>query len=144
MPQFCEVALPVPLDQLFTYSIPDSLSLQPGMRVIVPFGSRQLLGVVVRCRDVSTAIEPAAIKPVKDVLDEKPVLPDELLRLGQWIADYYVVPQGEALAAMLPPRSPVRRSTRVVLTATGQQILQGDLKAEEREFMQRLARRGGI
>ena len=144
MPEFCEVALPVPLDQLFTYSIPDSLSLQPGVRVIVPFGSRQLMGVVVRCGEVSTAIEPAAIKPVKDVLDEKPVLPDELLRLGQWIADYYVVPQGETLAALLPPRSPVRRSTRVVLTAAGQQALQGDSRAEEREFMQRLARRGGI
>ncbi|MBI3894541.1 MAG: primosomal protein N' [Acidobacteria bacterium] len=144
MPQFCEVALPVPLNQLFTYSIPDSLSLKPGMRVIVPFGSRQLVGVVVRCGDMSAAIEITAIKPIQEVLDEEPALSGEMLRLGQWIADYYVVPQGEALSALLPPRSPVRRSTRVVLTTTGQHALQGNLQAEEREFLQRLAKRRGI
>ncbi|MBI4460758.1 MAG: primosomal protein N' [Acidobacteria bacterium] len=144
MPQFCEVALPVPLAQLFTYLVPDSFSVQPGMRVIVPFGSRQLVGVVVNCDGVSTAIEPAAIKPLKKVLDETPVLPAELLRLGQWVAEYYIVPPGDALAALLPPRAPARRSVFVRLSPAGEQALQGEGDAEEQALLRRLAKRGGL
>ena len=69
MPDYCEVALPVPLDKHFTYSVPDSLAVRPGMRVIVPFGSRQLAGVVVRCGPPPAGLEATTIKPLKTVLD---------------------------------------------------------------------------
>src|SRR3989304_3696002 len=120
MSEFCEVALPVPLDQLFPYSIPKSLTVSLGVRVLVPFGARQLVGVVAGLTSHPPDIAAASIKPVKDVLDDQPVLSAEMLALGKWIADYYLVPIGEALASLLPPRSPVRRSSKVVLTAAGE------------------------
>ena len=107
MPDYCEVALPVPLDKLFTYSVPDSLAVRPGVRVIVPFGTRQLAGVVVRCGPPPAGLDAKAIKPIKTVLDEQPALSSELLRLGKWLADYYLVPEGEVLATMLPPKPSV-------------------------------------
>src|SRR5436305_1672244 len=51
--QYCDVSLPVPLDQPFTYSLPDTLRhrVRPGSRLLVPFGSRKLIGVILRCHD---------------------------------------------------------------------------------------------
>src|SRR5579864_4463292 len=92
VPLYCEVALPVPLNQSFTYAVPDSLDLLPGMRVIVPFGSRKLLGVVLRCGVTPAGVEESAIKPVQQALEEEPALSAELLRLGRWLSDYYLVP----------------------------------------------------
>ena len=123
MSAYCEVALPVPLDKLFTYSVPDSLAVRPGVRVIVPFGKRQLAGVVVRCEAPAAVIESKAIKPIKTVLDTEPALSPELLRLGHWLADYYLVPEGEVLATMLPPKPSVQQKTTVVLTPEGQNAL---------------------
>src|SRR3990167_8049019 len=122
MPDYCEVALPVPLDKLFTYSVPASLAVRPGVRVIVPFGTRQLAGVVVRCGAPPAVIESKAIKPIRTVLDEQPALSPELLKLGRWLADYYLVPEGEVLATMLPPKPSVQPKTTVVLTPAGQNV----------------------
>src|SRR5690606_25081684 len=76
------------------------------MRVRVPFGPRRLIGVVVAtARDN----EPdARLKPIEAVLDDRPALTDELLRLTRWIADYYVCSWGEALRAALPPGGDVQ------------------------------------
>ena len=82
MPEFCDVALPVPLDQLYTYSVPDALTVQPGVRVVVPFGRRKLVGVVARCASSAAGLDPAAIKPIQKVVDEAPVVSDELLRMS--------------------------------------------------------------
>lgn len=147
MPQFCEVALPVPLDQSFTYAVPDTLTVAPGMRVIVPFGTRQLTGIVLRCGPPPTGLDPAAIRPIRSVVEEEPALSPELLRLGRWLAGYYLVPQGEVLAAMLPPNPSLRRKVRVVLTAAGQQALLASADSTapaERQLLEKLAKRGGI
>src|SRR6266699_64901 len=84
LPRFCDVSLPVPLDQAFTYSLPLTLQnrVKPGARLLVPFGTRKLTGVVLRVHE-----EPADV-PVKDALrliDPEPVLDDELMALGRWI-----------------------------------------------------------
>jgi len=152
MPDYCEVALPVPLDKLFTYSVPDSHPLEPGVRVIVPFGKRQLSGVVVGCGPPPEGLDPKTIKPVKTVLDEGPALSAELLQLGRWLADYYLVPMGEVLATMLPPKPSVLRKTTVVLTTEGQKELLALASAKSRELipsedqklLERLAKRKGI
>jgi len=152
MPDYCEVALPVPLDQPFYYSVPDSFRVRPGMRVIVPFGARKLLGVVVRVKVQPEGVAPAAIKPLQGVLEQEPALPEELLRLGRWISSYYLVPEGETLAALLPRNPPVRRAIRVVLTAAGeealrrfasQSVLSGEPGAEH-AVLQRIARSKGL
>jgi len=99
--KYSEVALPVPIDQTFTYGIPEEFadSLKIGVRVLVPFGVRKLTGYVVHISDISCIQE---IKPIADVLDSEPVISAELLRVAQWIAEYYLCPLGEAIKAMLP------------------------------------------
>lgn len=123
MPRFCEVALPVPLRRAFTYSIPEALEdlLVPGSRVVVPFGKRALVGVV-----LATGVEPpenTKVRDVTDVLDPAPALSPQLLELGRWLANYYLAPIGEVLRAMLPPAIEVRQQREVHITQQGQHAL---------------------
>lgn len=115
----CEVSLPVPLDQPFTYSLPLTLEhrVKPGARVLVPFGTRKLTGVVVDVHAPSGASGP--IKDVLRLFDEQPVLDAELLSLGRWIASYYCAPLGEVLRSMLPLASAVRAGKTYSLTTAG-------------------------
>ena len=117
MPRCCEVALPVPLDQTFTYRLPDGASVQPGVRVIVPFRREQLIGVITGVLDE----EPAGLelRAVTTVLDAEPLLPAALLELARWIADYYLAPLGEVLRAMLPLTAELRRHVLLRITQAG-------------------------
>ncbi len=117
MPRCCEVALPVPLDQTFTYRLPAGARAQPGVRVIVPFRREQLIGVVTGMHEE----EPADIelRTVTTVLDEEPLLPRSLLDLARWIADYYLTPLGEVLRAMLPLTAELRRHVQLRITQDG-------------------------
>jgi len=146
-PHYCEVALPVPLDQPFTYSIPSAMQVAPGMRVVAPFGARRLVGVVIRCGVAANGLSPAAIKPLVRTLEDEPAISEDFLRLSRWIADYYLAPQGEVLAAMLPLESAVQRTARWTLTPSGEQAVVNETRtgADERRLLQRLSkRRGGI
>jgi primosomal protein N' (replication factor Y) len=119
MPQFCDVALPVPLDRIFTYALGESHPVV-GVRVLVPFRNEKLAGVVVRVHDEPPPVE---AKPLLIVLDEEPVLSQQLMELGQWIAQYYLAPIGEVLRSMLPLMSEVRRQVLYRITAVGRQAL---------------------
>ena len=116
--QFCDVALPVPLDKSFTYTLPAGagLSAQAGCRVVVPFGPRRLTGVILRCHGTPPESE---IKEVMRLLDEQPALSEELLRLGRWIASYYCAPLGVVLRTMLPVSDDTRTRKVVSLTPGG-------------------------
>ena len=81
MPLFCDVALPVPLDQTFTYAVNGVVPVV-GARVLVPFSGQKLMGVVVKVHEDAPA-EDFEIKPVQQVLDDTAVLPDELMESGQ-------------------------------------------------------------
>jgi primosomal protein N' (replication factor Y) (superfamily II helicase) len=116
--EFVDVSLPVPLDQPFTYSLPETLRhrVKVGSRILVPFGTRKLTGVILRCHDDRPEI------PVKDamrLLDSEPVLSEELLALGRWIAGYYCAPLGDVLRGMLPLASEIRRGKVWSLTDAG-------------------------
>ncbi len=102
-PQFYQVAVPSPLRRRFDYLPPDNNStpLAIGVRVTVPFGRRQVVGVIVGNSDRSD-FPTAKLKPIVAVLDEEPLLPSALFQLFLWAADYYQHPVGEALAAALP------------------------------------------
>src|SRR5215471_5308966 len=105
---YCDVSLPVPLDQPFTYSLPETLRhrVKPGSRILVPFGPRKLTGVILRCHDKRPAI---VTKDALRLLDSEPVLSAELLALGRWISGYYCAPLGDVLRGMLPLASEIRR-----------------------------------
>src|SRR5215470_18286997 len=118
MPAFCDVSLPVPLDQPFTYGLPDTLRhrVKPGSRLLVPFGPRKLTGVILRCHDDAPAV---ATREALRLIDSEPVLSDELLALGRWIAGYYCAPLGDVLRGMLPLASEIRRGKVWLLTDAG-------------------------
>ena len=115
---YCDVSLPVPLDQPFTYSLPETLRhrVRPGCRVVAPFGNRKLTGVVLRCHDEHP---PVAARDVLRLLDSEPVLDAELLALGKWIGSYYCTPLGDVLRSMLPLASEIRRGKIYSLTDAG-------------------------
>jgi primosomal protein N' (replication factor Y) len=115
---FCDVSLPVPLDRPFTYSLPLTLRhrVQTGCRVIVPFGSRKLTGVVLACHNDAPD---GPTKQVMQLVDAEPVLTAEMLVLGRWISGYYCAPLGEVLRSMLPLGSEIRSGKVYSLTDAG-------------------------
>ncbi|MFN8586915.1 MAG: primosomal protein N' [Candidatus Eisenbacteria bacterium] len=99
---FALVALSVPARQLFTYRVPAELdgAAVPGAPVEVRFRNRRMRGVVVE-RSAKTALDEAKVVPLDKVLGA-PVLTPHLLELARWVAEYYLAPPGEAIAAALP------------------------------------------
>ncbi len=99
--RYADIALPVPVPHAFTYLVPDELDSQavPGVRVLVPFGSKTLTGVVVD-RPVRTPL--TNLKAIRDILDATPTFSAEMLELTKWIAEYYMAPWGEVLRAAMP------------------------------------------
>ncbi len=115
---YCDVSLPVPLDQPFTYSLPETLRhrVRVGSRLIVPFGTRKLTGVILRCHDDPPTV---AARDALRLIDSEPVLSAELMALGRWIAGYYCSPLGDVLRGMLPLSSEIRRGKIWTLTDAG-------------------------
>ena len=106
-PRYARVALPLPLQQTFSYVVPSNLShLAAGCRVKVRFGPRVLIGCVIQIEHQPPSL-PAGTKilPILSSLDPEPVVSKDLLALGEWIADYYLAPPGEVLRAVLPPET---------------------------------------
>src|ERR1700733_13527713 len=135
MALYCDVALPVPLDQTFTYSVngagPESGPVV-GARVLVPFSGQRLMGVVGRVHEDAPA-DGFEIKPVQQVLDDAALLPDELMKLAGWIASYYVAPLGEVLRGMLPLGAEVKRQFVYRIAEAGRKVLyEGALKGSSR------------
>jgi primosomal protein N' (replication factor Y) len=97
------VALDVPLDTLFDYLLPDSLTVAPGDRVAVPFGTRQRFGLAIEAA-AGTEVAEGKLKEVARVLDGVPRLPAEWLDFIRFLAGYYQRPFGETAVAALPPR----------------------------------------
>jgi primosomal protein N' (replication factor Y) len=119
MPAYCDVALPVPLDAVFTYRVGE-LAPVVGGRVLVPFREKRLTGIVTELHDREQTIE---IKPVIQALDATPVLDATLLELGKWMASYYIAPLGEVLRTMLPLGAEVRFARVYRITDIGHQAL---------------------
>jgi primosomal protein N' (replication factor Y) (superfamily II helicase) len=111
--KFAWVLVPSSHRDPLIYRLPDSLSAQPtpGTRVLVPLQKRQVTGVILSLVDQSPHSE---VKDVSELLDDQPIVDVQLLNLAQWIAQYYLVSQGDVLATMLPPNS--RRDSQRLAT----------------------------
>jgi primosomal protein N' (replication factor Y) len=146
---FCNVALPVPLRNTFTYAIPEVLRevVQPGSRVVVPFRRKSLVGVVTEC--VPHAPAGTKIREITKVLDFVPALTPKLLELGHWIAGYYLAPIGEVFRAMLPPVTELRTERQIELTDSGRAAIDKEAAAtrsltpEQHAFLAQLRDKGG-
>src|ERR1700731_448185 len=116
MPLFCDVALAVPLDMAFTYTVPPGMEPVVGGRVLVPFRQQRMSGIVVELHDRAPQVK---TKKVIEVLDLSPVLDAQLLRLGLWIAGYYLAPLGEVFRTMLPLSAEFKRAVAYRITKEG-------------------------
>lgn len=101
--QIVRIALDVPLSTVFDYGLPEGMMAVPGQRVIVPFGRKQMLGVVMAISD-ATEVAADRIKPVVEVLDDVPPLSEELLALLRFCSEYYHCPIGQTVLSALPTR----------------------------------------
>src|SRR5215472_8421960 len=119
MPTFCDVALPVPLDMVFTYKIGDQEPVVGG-RVLVPFRTERLSGVATALHDRAPSMQ---AKTVLQVLDSEPVLDEGLMKLGQWISQYYLAPIGDVYRTMLPLAAEIKKARIYRITEAGHEAL---------------------
>ena len=100
--RFAEVAVDAPAghDRTFSYSLPDGMEASPGQFVVVPFGPRQVQGIVFELAD-RPQVE--AVRPILRAEGSAPVLSEVHLHLARWISRHYVCSLFEAAAPMLPP-----------------------------------------
>jgi primosomal protein N' (replication factor Y) (superfamily II helicase) len=110
----------VPLDTAFSYRVPDGMAPAVGGRVLVPFRQQRMSGIVVDLHDRQPAV---VTKNLVSVLDPAPVLDEQLMRLGKWIADYYLAPLGEVFRTMLPLSAEFRRTILYRITEQGHMAL---------------------
>ncbi len=97
------VALDVPLATLFDYQVPETLHLQPGDRIVVPFGARTRVGIAIEAAQRSE-VSPDKLKPIARVLQDAPRLSRQWLEFMRFLAAYYQRPLGETVVHALPPR----------------------------------------
>ncbi len=111
---FADVILPLSLPKVLTYGVPVELQdrLRKGMRVEVSLGRNKLYSGIVNELH-SNRPEGYEVKPVRDVLDEQPIVNEKQLQLWQWVADYYMAAPGEVMNAALPAHLKLAGETRV-------------------------------
>ena len=146
MPALAHVVPLASVAGVYTYRVPPEMEAEavPGARVLVPFGRRQITGVVAE-RAVGTSETAGGterkLKPLHDVLDARPALTPELLALTRWTADYYLCAWGEAVKAALPSGTEVE-SRRVVYAIAPPDAWPDD--ARGRKILRALHDRGGL
>ncbi|MDH5533939.1 MAG: primosomal protein N', partial [Betaproteobacteria bacterium] len=128
------VGLDLPVDTLFDYGVDDATATDVGCRVLVPFGRRTAMGVVLELAQRSR-VPLAQVKPVLRVLRDEPALGAADLRLLRFAAEYYHHPLGAVVMNTLPQRLRRVKAPRAAparyfaLTVTGESAQAGDLPA---------------
>ena len=100
--KYVDVLLPLPLEGLFTYAVPEEMEAQVrfGVRLVVPLGrSKTYVAIAVKIHGQQPEFK---VKPVLEVMDEEPILTESQFNLWRWIADYYMSPLGEVYNAAMP------------------------------------------
>ena len=112
---YADVILPLPLKQLFTYSVPETQnnSIETGSRVIVQFGARKIYTAIVFSLHYNAPAD-YKTKEIISILDTEPVVNQNQLKLWQWIAEYYMCSVGEVYKAALPSGLKLESETKVI------------------------------
>ncbi|MDZ7641089.1 MAG: primosomal protein N' [Desulfurivibrio sp.] len=128
---YLEVAVCAPIEHPLTYAPPpEAAILQPGQRLLVPLGKRQITGYLLACQQQPPVVG-AKIRPALAVLDPEPLFPAAMIPFFRWIADYYHHPIGEIIQSALPSGLDRRSVPVIELTAAGTQALMAPPSAEE-------------
>ena len=117
MKKFAEIAVALPVESAFTYSVPEELSIEArlGKRVLVPFGKRTVTGYILGLCS-SPPPDVSVIKPIIDILDSVPIFDEKRLKFLKWVSSYYFAPLGEVLALTHPGSANIR-SARLLKAA---------------------------
>ncbi|MCK4995002.1 MAG: primosomal protein N' [Candidatus Omnitrophica bacterium] len=111
--KYVQVAVNLPLNDVFDYSVPENLqdSIEIGKRVWIPFRNRTIVGFIVNISDHTTI---PRTRDIKEIIDQVPLLSEEMLLLTRWMADYYFCSWGEAIeAAVAGPFKKGKTSVRL-------------------------------
>jgi primosomal protein N' (replication factor Y) len=129
MCEYAEVAVPVAVRKTFAYAVPPSMRrrIQPGSRVMVPFGRKFHTGVTVAVSNQRPSGD-FKLKTIRELLDEGPLLRPDLIETGLWIADYYFTYPGEVLRLLFPAGSHASGIERIYLTPRTKTLLSGGLR----------------
>ncbi len=113
---FADVVFDRPLDQAYTYAVPEPLQAKVGVgkRVLAPFGKGEK-GTVGYCVRLTTTVPTRPVKEISRVLDDEALLTPDLLRLTRWIADYYLCGWGQVLNAVVPGGAKQQAGIRSVI-----------------------------
>jgi primosomal protein N' (replication factor Y) len=146
MKKFAEVVIPLPLQEIYEYSIPSPMSkrVSKGSRVLVPFGRKLLTGYIIEVKDSCNYPE-EKLKDIKDILDEEPLILDSIMKLTHWASDYYMCSWGELLKASLPAGINIQSKDFALITSKGIEKLkslssQGFQKEKKWLLLQQISR----
>jgi primosomal protein N' (replication factor Y) (superfamily II helicase) len=129
-PAFAEVAAALPVYGTYTYSIPDHLRtlVVSGKRVLVPFGHRKVTAYILGLDDRIPEIQ---VKAILDILDEKPLFPQNMIPFFKWMSQYYKCPIGEVIKTALPVGLNLYEYKTIEMTRQGQYALEQNLPSPE-------------
>lgn len=135
---YADIAFPTAVRKVFTYQIPDGMTLRPGVRVLVPLRKEQVIGMVVRVHGNEPSFR---TRPVTEVIDADPVLNEGMLRLTEWIHRFYYCSWGEAIQAALPAGLNFVADKWVRVTP-GEPAVGFDPAPKEEEILREIGREG--
>lgn len=136
-----KVAIPIPLNRLFDYLAPNQYSkdyLQPGTRVIVPFGNKTKVGFVISCVENSD-IKIDRLKQIIEILDESSLISHKDIELLMWAGSYYHHPLGDVFSAAFPvslrkgKKAILEQEKRYFLSAKGECLNSEQLKRSPKQ-----------
>lgn len=138
MKKYVDVILPLPLPKSFTYALPDEGAdqVQPGCRVVVPFGRKKFYTAIV-CNVHYYAPADYEVKEISTVLDASPILLPRQFKFWQWLADYYLCTQGDVYKAALP--SGLKLESETIVEYNPDFEAEGPLPEREQKILDRLA-----
>ncbi|MEK7773087.1 MAG: primosomal protein N', partial [Deltaproteobacteria bacterium] len=126
MKKFAEIAVELPIENTFTYSIPPYLAdmTSIGKRALVPFGRRTVTGFVTAIHSSEKpCVRDVEIKGLLDILDGEPVFDEKRLAFYRWVSSYYFSPLGEVLALTHPASINIKSRRHLALTESGRAAL---------------------
>lgn len=129
-----QVAVPKPLRQVFDYFAPKRVNpaapIQIGMRVLVPFGRQQLIGVVLNTNQQSD-FAAHKLKQIIEVIDHSPCIQEDILELLNWVSRYYQHPIGEVFSHALPALLRQGKPAVAITESAWQLTVQGQVAEAE-------------
>lgn len=116
MKLFADIILPLALERNYTYGVPIEMQdkIKIGQRVEVQLGKRKVYSGIVK-RIHTEAPEVYAVKPIRYILDEEPIVTESQIKLWTWMAAYYMCTEGEVMNASLPANLKLESETFIAL-----------------------------